>query len=266
MQCALYSKAKVEAGVKYVKRAFLPLREFRSLTNANRQLAEWVLGEAGNRCHGTTREQPLTRFLTTERALLQPLPEAPPVLAIWAKVKVHRDAHVQFERCLYSVPFRLVGQTLWLKAGDSLVNLYRDHEQVASHPRQTHPGARSTVADHLPPAALAWSLQDTQWCLREAERIGPACQALVESLFADRVLVNLRAVQGVLRLEKTYGAARLEAACARALRFGTVRYRTVKAILAKGLDALQPPLLATPTPSTYTRGGRFCRDPHTLFH
>jgi hypothetical protein len=155
---------------------------------------------------------------------------------------------------------------MWLKAGDSLVNLYREHEQVASHPRQTHPGARSTVPDHLPPAALAWSLQDTQWCLREAERIGSACQALVERLFADRVLVNLRAVQGVLRLEKSYGAARLEAACARALRFGTVRYRTVKAILAKGLDTLQTPVSVAPTSSTYLQGGRFCRDPQTLFH
>jgi transposase len=256
----------VEAGVKYVKRAFLPLREFRSLTNANRQLAEWVLGEAGNRCHGPTREKPLTRFLTTERALLRPLPEAPPVLAIWAKVKVHRDAHVQFERCLSSAPFRLVGQTRWLKASDTLVNLYRDHEQVASHPRQTRPGARSTVADHLPPAALAWSLQDTQWCLREAERVGPACRTLLERLFADRVLVNLRAAQGVLRLEKAYGAARLEAACARALTFGHLRYRAVKAILAKGLDALPTPISVAPTSSTDLQGGRFCRDSQTLFH
>ena len=225
-----------------------------------------MLGEAGNRCHGTTREKPLTRFLATERALLQPLPEVPPVLAVWAQVKVHRDAHVQFERCLYSVPFRWVGQTLWLKAGDSLVNLYRDHEQVASHPRLTCPGTRSTVPDHLPPEALAWRLRDTEWCLREAARIGPACQTLVETLFADRVLINLRAVQGVLRLEKSHGAARLDAARARALRFGNVRYRTVKAILAKGLDAMQSPILATPTPSTYTQGGRFRRDPQTLFH
>lgn len=258
-------KGIVEAGVKYVKRAFLPLRAFRSLVNANRQLAEWVLGEAGNRCHGTTREKPLTRFLETERALLQPLPDVAPVLAIWAKVKVHRDAHVQFERCLYSAPFRLVGQTLWLKASDTLVNLYCDHEQVASHPRQTHPGARATVSDHLPPPALAWNLQDTQWCLREAQRIGPACQTLIERLFADRVLVNLRTAQGILRLEKTYGAVRLDAACARALRFGSVRYRAVKAILAKGLDSLQePPVI--PLVSTYSQGGRFCRDPHTLFH
>jgi hypothetical protein len=234
--------------VKYIKRSFLPLREFRSLADANRQLAEWVLGEAGDRCHGTTREKPLTRF-SAEKSLLQPLPDVPPQLAVWAKVKVHRDAHIQFDKCLYSVPFRLMGQTLWLKATDQLVTVYRDQEPVATHLRQNRPGARSTVQDHLPPEALAWNLQDTQWCLRQAERIGPQCHALIQALFADQVLVNLRAA-----LEKTQ---RLEAACARAVNFGSLRYRSVKAILAKGLDQ------ATPTPAsnaeladTYTRGGQ----------
>ncbi len=56
--------------------------------------------EAGNRCHGTTREQPLVRFADVERALLGKLPDVPPVLAVWAKVKVHRDAHVQYIHCL----------------------------------------------------------------------------------------------------------------------------------------------------------------------
>jgi hypothetical protein len=135
------------------------------------------LGEAGNRCHGTTREKPLSRF-QAEKSWLQPLPDVPPLLAVWAKVKVHRDGHIQFEWCLCSVPFRLMGQTLWLKAADQWVTLYRNQEPVASHPRQTRPGARSTVPDHLPPEALAWHLHDTQGCLQEAQRIGPQCHAL----------------------------------------------------------------------------------------
>jgi transposase len=260
-------KGIVESGVKYIKRSFLPLREFRSLTDANRQLADWVLGEAGNRCHGTTREKPLSRFLEAEKALLQPLPDVPPQLAVWAKVKVHRDGHIQFDKCLYSVPFRLMGQTLWLKATDQLVTLYRDQEPVANHPRQTRPGARSTLQDHLPPQALAWNLQDTQWCLREAQRIGPQCHALIQALFADQVLVNLRAAQAVLRLEKPYGRQRLEAACARAVSFGSLRYRSVKAILAKGLDQATPhPATDTELADTYIRGGRFCRNTQTLLH
>lgn len=260
-------KGIVEAGVKYVKRSFLPLREFRSLADANRQLAEWVMGEAGNRCHGTTHEKPLTRFSEVEKPVLQVLPDVPPELAVWAKVKVHRDAHVQYDKCLYSVPFRLMGQTLWLKATDNRVSLYREHELIASHLRQTRPGTRSTVQDHLPPEALAWNLQDTHWCLREAQRIGPNGQALIEALFADQVLVNRRAAQGVLRLEKTDGALRLEAACARAIRFGSLRYRTVKSILAKGLDQAVPtPASTTALAATDTHGGRFCRDTQTRLH
>ena len=73
-------KGIVEAGVKYIKRSFLPLRDFRSLADANGQAAEWVPGEAGNPCHGTTREAPLTRF-AVERDLLQRLPSVPPELA-----------------------------------------------------------------------------------------------------------------------------------------------------------------------------------------
>ena len=258
-------KGIVEAGVKYVKRNFLPLRSFRDLADANRQAREWVLTEAGNRIHGTTRERPLTRFTEVERALLQPLPDVVPVLATWARVKVHRDAHVQFARGYYSVPFRLVGERLWLKATDNTVTLYREHERVASHVRLLKPGARCTVNDHLPPSALAWKLHDTQWCLAEAERIGPLCLELVTALFADRVLVRLRAVQGVLRFAPRYGAARLEAACHRALHFGTPSYSAVKTILAKGLDQLPLTSTSTAIPAgLYAEGGRFCRDPKQL--
>ena len=51
-------KGRVESAVKYVKRSFVPLREFRDLADANAQLRAWLLGPAGNRVHGTTHEQP----------------------------------------------------------------------------------------------------------------------------------------------------------------------------------------------------------------
>jgi len=257
-------KGIVESGVKYVKRGFLPLREFRDLADSNRQVQAWVMEDAGNRIHGTTREQPLARFTSVERPLLVRLPDVPPNLATWARVKVHRDAHVQYCKCLYSVPFQLAGQSLWLKATDSMVQLYREHEMVATHVRQTRPGSRRTLEDHMPPEAQAWQLRDAQWCLREAERIGSACHALVHTLFSDRVLVRLRAVQGLLRLARKYGDVRLEAACSRANHFGTPTYQAVKIILQKGLDA-QAALPAFDALSpTYTEGGRFLRDTHTL--
>lgn len=164
-------KGRVESGINYLKKNFLPLREFRDLVDANRQLQHWALEEAGNRVHGTTHEKPLTRF-EIEKPMLKPLPAVAPELAIWAKVKVHRDTHVQFEKCLYSVPFRLIGQSLWLKATPVTVRIYRDHEMVAVHPRLHRAGARSTQDDHLPPEAIAWKMRDPQWCLRQSEKVG----------------------------------------------------------------------------------------------
>jgi hypothetical protein len=196
--------------------------------------------------------------------LLSPLPDVPPELATWAKVKVHRDAHVQYEHNFYSVPFRLAGQTLWLKATSAMVTLYREHAAVAAHVRATGRGLRRTVADHLPEAAAAWKLRDTQWCLSEAERIGPACYALVQALFGDTVLERLRAVQGILRLAHKHGAVRLEAACSRANHYGTQTYRAVKTILDKGMDQQSIAAGFDALAATYTEGGRFCRDTSTM--
>jgi hypothetical protein len=150
---------------------------------------------------------------------------------------------------------------LWLKATPTLVQLFHEHLLVATHARLFCPGARSTVADHLPPNALAYCLHDPQWCLSQAERVGPACHALIQPLFAERDLDNRRAVQGILRLGQTYGAPRLEAACHRALTFANPRYRTVKIILAKGLDRIPPTEPAFDAlAASYTGQGRFYRD------
>jgi hypothetical protein len=108
---------------------------------------------------------------------------------------------VQYEYNYYSVPFRLAGNALWLKATATMVTLYREHEAVAAHVPLSGRGQRKTVQDHSPPAAQAWQLRDTQWCLEEAQRVGPACHALVHAMFSDTVLVHLRSVQGVLRLK-----------------------------------------------------------------
>ncbi len=258
-------KGRVESGVKYVKKHFLPLREFRDLVDANRQAREWVLGPAGNRTHGTTYEKPLTRFAETERYLLQPLPDIAPELATWTKVKVHGDCHVQFEKCRYSVPYRLVRLKLWLRASETTVRLYHDTHMVAIHGRLNKPGKRATLTEHLPPEALAYKMRDPQWCLKQAQTIGPACQGLIEALFAHRVLDNLRAAQGVIGLAKTYGPSRLEAACARALAFESPLYRTVKTILIKGLDQCRAEQSTFDTlAEVYTGHARFGRDPHKL--
>ena len=253
-------KGIVESGVKYLKGNFLPLKEFRDLADLNAQAKRWVMEEAGNRRHGTTGESPLALFIV-ERAVLRPLPAVAPDLGVWSQVSVHRDCHVQFDRAYYSAPFSLVGKTLWLKASDGMVSLYHEFHQVAGHARADRRGVRRTVQDHLPPDARAFFAHDRSWCLAQAERIGPACIELIGSLLADRIQERLRAAQGILRLEKQYGSARLEMACARALAHDSPFYRTVKTILAGNHDLRDA---AAPVPDRL-HSGRFARDAASLF-
>jgi len=191
---------------------------------------------------------------------LNPLPSTPPQLASWEKVKVHGDCHVQYAKCRYSVPYRLVGQTLWMKVSENMVQLYHQHELVAQHPRLCKPGKPSTIEGHLPPNAKAYLMRDPTWCRRRAAEIGTHCEALVTHLFADKVLDNLRAVQGILALSKHYGNARLNAACQRAIAFNSYRYMTVKQTLKRGLEyeALPEEQAFDYLANAYTQG-RFIR-------
>ena len=248
-------KGKVESGVKYVKRNFLGGRTPTSSTQANADVLNWCLTTAGQRRHGTTKEQPLSRFTTTERGVLRSLPASPYDLAIWKVATVARDCYVVFENAYYSVPFRLVALPVQIRGGCREVRIYTaDWQLVATHPRAAAAGERLTHLDHLPPEKLPGLLLGRDACRARAAAIGSATSAVVEDLFADPAVDRLRTVGRILRLEETFGAARLEAACARAHRFAEPAHRTIKQILTQGLDHdPAPPPAAPPAARTFVR-------------
>lgn len=259
-------KGRVESGVKYVKNNFLPLREFRSISDANQQLISWVLETAGNRKHGSTYEKPLNRFSEIEKHTLKELPAQPSELSVWKEVRVHGDCHVQYEKCRYSVSYQYVKQSLWLRASESCVRLYHEHEMIAIHPRLYQPGSRHSIDEHLPPQAVAYKMQDVQWCLSLAKQVGVSCLLVIEQLLNDRVCDHLRAAQGILGLKRSYGAARLEAACYRAIEFETLNYRSIKNILKAGIEYEQLPSETAfdRLASVYTGNARYGRNTQQL--
>jgi transposase len=240
-------KGKVEqGGVHYVKRNFLAGRAFRDQAEANEKGLVWCIETAGRRVHGTTKDEPLKRFDEVERGVLRPLPAAPYALAIWKKAKLHPDCHIVFEGSFYSAPHRLIGRSLWVRAADTGVTLFFEHEPVASHPRARRPGQRFTLNDHLPPAKVAGLMASPAFCLKRASEIGPHTSDLIGRLLGERPLDRLRTAQAILRLAHKFSPRRLEAACTRALRFDEIGYGAVKRILVKGLDLVAVPAAAPP--------------------
>jgi transposase len=253
-------KGIVEAGVKYLKMNFLPLRVFRSLEDLNEQAKAWVMKEAGIREHGTTRQEPLKLF-ELERSVLLPLPSVAPMIGVWSQVSVHPDCHVKFDNSLYSAPYELARQQVWLKSTDTTVSIYHDHRLVAMHARAKRKGMRVTVADHMPPNVQAFFRKDRVWLIDSARSIGPSCEQLVSALLIDKVVERLRAAQGVIGLAKQFNAMRVEAACALALLHNSGQYKTVKGILNTEADLKKE----TPVQESVYSSARFVRPASSLF-
>ena len=257
-------KGKVESGVHYVARNFLAGRDPAALTINNLKVRAWIEQIAGIRDHGTTHWQPLVQFKAVEQATLMALPATPFEIATWKQAKLHRDCYVQFDRAYYSAPVRYVGQVLWVRGDAQTLRIYADYTLLATFPRATGPGQRQTNLDHLPIAKVNALTLTPERCQAEAAQIGLATQQVVQQWLDDRPLDRLRTVRKLLRLSETYTPSRLEQACARALRFETAAYRSIKHILQKGLEAddlsvspppnSAPPLFAR-TPQELLAGG-----------
>jgi len=162
---------------------------------------------------------------------------------------------VTLDGSYYSAPYRYIEQTLEAHVSEELVELYAGLELVATHVRNTRPGQWQTRLEDYPPAKAAYLIQTPAYCRQEASRIGKATRQVVDQLLAERPLERLRAVQAILRLRESVGPERLEAACARALFYGDVRYRRIKQILNAALDREplpEPSLPPTSPPQSFT--------------
>ncbi len=244
-------KGKVESGVHFVKRSFLPAHEFTDLGVANTALRTWIRERAGTRDHGTTHRAPLAVFEAEERGVLGPLPSEPFELVETKRVKVHPDCHITIAGSSDSVPYRYVGQTLdaWVLA--RVIQLFAGTDLVATHPRACGRGQWQTRTEHYPAEKAAYLERTPTYCRDLARAIGPATTAVVDALLQTRPLDRLRSVQALLRLVEQVGKTRVEAACARAQHYGDPSYRRIKDILNAALDQ-QPLPAATPAAVTDT--------------
>jgi len=128
------TKGKVESGVKYFRRNFLPGRTFVDHEDFQVQLAEWTTTVADLRVHGTTHERPIDRF-ARERDAVVALGGRPSFrLDAPCSRVVASDYLVALDTNRYSVPFRLIGQTVEVLQRDEQIRISHRGELVATHP------------------------------------------------------------------------------------------------------------------------------------
>lgn len=129
------TKGKVESGVGYVKSNALGRVSYESWEALDAHLIWWMREVADVRTHGTTFEQPITRF-ERERAALAPLGGHPTGLRPrHLQRRVTGDCRVELDTNRYSVPYRLVGRTVDVEVGGTEVIIRFRGEVVARHKR-----------------------------------------------------------------------------------------------------------------------------------
>jgi transposase len=110
--------------------------------------------------------------------------------------------------------------------------------RIASHARSGMKRRHTTIPEHMPSAHRRYAFWTPARLLAAAEQIGPSTVALCEAIMRTKPHPEqgFRSCLGILRMEKTYGARRLEAACRRGISIGAASYRSIASILKTGLD------------------------------
>jgi transposase len=233
-------KAKVEVAVLIVQRfvlARLRNRRFFSLVELNAAIRECVadLNAKIMRKIGKSRAELLA---TIDRPALDALPAEPYRYAEWKKCQVAPDYHVEVDKHYYSVPSRLIRATVEVRITDTTVEILHKGSRIASHARSQVQHRHTTITEHMPSAHRRYAEWTPARMMGAAAKIGPATIALIEAIMKAKPHPEqgFRACLGILRLEKSYGAQRLEAACHRGNDIGATSYGSVVSILKHGLD------------------------------
>ena len=161
----------------------------------------------------------------------------------------------------YSVPHALVGRQLDVRlTANTMECIYRG-QRIASHVRSSLKGRHTTADEHMPEKHRRMGQWTPERFIRWAEKIGPHTATLITTVLDSRRHPQqaFRSCLGILRLAKSYGDPRLEAAACRALAIGATSYRSVESILTHRLDENPPEQieLAAPIEHHNLRGASY---------
>jgi hypothetical protein len=259
-------KGRVENGVKFAQRSFFAGEDFGAgIEDAQRRADHWCRVRAGMRVHGTTRQRPAEVFAQLEAAALLPAPAEPYRVPAWSDAKVQRDFHVRAQNAFYSVPYRLAGQQVSVRADGMLVKVYHRGQVVRTHPQQPAGGRSSDAAD-FPPGTDVYARRDVDKLAAMAAARGAAI-----GIYAARILdiplpwTKMRAVYTLIGLCRTYGNGPVEQACAAALELDVISVPKIRSIVEKGTGSQAERTAArvrqADEAAGAVRAARFARDP-----
>ncbi len=207
-------KGRVEDAIKYLRANFWPGRTFRDLADLNAQAQAWRDTCANQREHRVTRKIPAL-LVSEERPHLLPLGEPYDTDEV-RSVVVPPAFRVAFDANRYSVPWRLVGKPLTLRADAETVTLWYGRHRVARHTRCWRRGIEVVTPAHADGLLATKPGAQAHWQVEAVQALGPAARQYLDCIRAGTR--SLRAeLDHLLLLTTLYGPVAVEAALAACL-------------------------------------------------
>lgn len=252
-------KGKVEAAVLVAQRwilAALRHRTFYHVNELNVAIGE-LLVKLNARVMRHVKASRRELYERLDRPALKALPATPYEYAQWKQARLNIDYHLVFDDHYYSAPYTLTGETLWVRATHTTIELIYKGKRIAAHPRSFTKYAYTTEPAHRPASHRAHLDWTPSRLIDWGQTIGPSTAALIEYVITHKPHPEqgYRSALGILRLSKKFGNARLERAADKALAIQSPSYKTVKTMLARRMEE---------APVTETRASATTREAKAL--
>ena len=199
-------------------------------------------------------------FLALDKPCLRPLPKEHFESFLTKLVnKVPNNYHLEYNGFYYSVPFQYYNQSAVMHIFAKKIEIFsKDGDRIAIHQRRFSGRKYVTNSEHMPEnhrAVVAFRSYDGTYYRSKASEIGTATGTFVSRLLdgADFEEQAYRSCMGIISFSRTYGNARVEMACKKALLLNSVTYTTLRNILKNGQET-QPATVNksdTDTPTPY---------------
>ena len=254
-------KAPVETGVQIVERriiAKLRNRQFHSFDEVWMAVRD-ELEEVNRKPFQKLPGNRLSVFIETEQPELRPLPPTRYECAEWKQVRAGMDYHVQYDGHFYSIPYRNAGKRLDLRATANVIEVFGDHERIASHVRSYASRVRySTLPEHMPSNHRAMADWTPERFEAWAGKFGSDTQDYIRSLLHRREHPEqaFKTCAGILRMGESLSLAGMEALCRVAKEKNVFTYKYFS-MLYKGMAPERDKRPLAPIRHDNLRGGGY---------
>lgn len=236
------SKGIVEHLVGYAKRDLMVAQApFAGLAAANTAAAAWC-AEVNGVVHSEICAVPAEQ-LVIERELLAPLPSLRASIGRQVTRKVDRLSCVRFGSARYSVPVRLIGETVKLRTDDGrLLAIMTAAGQVVAEHVLVAPGEASVRDEHYggPRPAPRRAVRPRTAAEKEFCALGPAAEVFITGAAAAGNTRLGPELAELNTLRAAHGEEAFAAALDRAVAFGRWRAADIRSILAAGPGTADP--------------------------